>query len=135
MRKIASNTLHQSGFTIIEIIVTLIVASILGTTLVQFMGSNLSASAENVSLVQEGLQLHEVMENITRDYRDWIQTSPDDLISVFAAAVNAAYADSIVAAETGIIDVDPVPANDDDIEILRVTIADGSQTMMALFTR
>lgn len=124
---------NERGFTFIEIIVTLIIAAILGVMLIQFMGSSVSGSAENVQRIKDGFVLNQKMEEITRDYRDWLKTSPDDLISVFETAVKTNYADIIVSADTGIIEVDP--GNDGDVEILQVTITDGTQTLMALFTK
>ena len=126
---------NERGFTFIEIIVTLIIAAILGVMLIQFMGSSVSGSAENVDNIKKGFELNQKMEEITRDYRDWLKTSPDDSISVFETAVNTNpnYADMIVSGETGIIEVDP--GNDGDVEILQVTITDSTQTLMALFTK
>ena len=126
---------NERGFTFIEIIVTLIIAAILGVMLIQFMGSSVSGSAENVQRIKDGFVLNQKMEEITRDYRDWLKTSPDDSITVFETAVNTNpnYADIIVSGETGIIEVDP--GNDGDVEILQVTITDGTQTLMVLFTK
>ncbi|MEA3421635.1 MAG: type II secretion system protein [Acidobacteriota bacterium] len=124
---------NERGFTFIEIIVTLIIAAILGVILIQFMGSSVSGSAENVQRIKDGFVLNQEMEKITRDYRNWLKTSPDDSITVFETAVNTNYADIIVSGETGIIEVDP--GNDGDVEIFQVTITDGTQTLMALFTK
>ena len=122
---------NERGFTFIEIIVTLIIAAILGVMLIQFMGSSVSGSAENVQRIKDGFVLNQKMEEITRDYRDWLKTSPDDSITVFKAAVENDYSTFIVSSETKIID----PWNDGDVEILQVTITDGTQTLMALFTK
>ena len=124
---------NERGFTFIEIIVTLIIAAILGVMLIQFMGSSVSGSAENVDNIKKGFELNQKMEEITRDYRDWLKTSPDDSITAFETAVNTNYAGIIVSGETGIIEVDT--GNDGDVEILQVTITDGTQTLMALFTK
>ena len=134
MKKIFFTNQRQKGFTLVEIIVTLVVASILGTMLIQFMGSNLSASARSVVRVQKGFELRQVMENITRDYRDWIKTNPDDPISVFKTAVNTDYGGSVESIATdSTYEVDH--GKDGDIEILQVTISDGTQLFMALFTK
>jgi prepilin-type N-terminal cleavage/methylation domain-containing protein len=124
---------NEKGFTFIEIIVTLIIAAILGVMLIQFMGSSVRGSAENVERIKDGFELNQKMEEITRDYRNWLKTSPDDLITVFETAVNTNYAGIIVGAETGIIEVDP--GKDGDVEIFQVTITDGTQILMALFTK
>ena len=131
MKQIKYTHRNERGFTFIEIIVTLIIAAILGVMLIQFMGSSVSGSAENVERIKKGFELNQKMEEITRDYRDWLKTDPDDLIAVFETAVKNDYADFIVSDETKIID----PWNDEDVEILQVTITDGTQTLMALFTK
>jgi len=125
---------NERGFTFVEIIVTLIIAAILGVMLIQFMGSSVSGSAKTVDNIKKGFQLNQEMEKITRDYRDWLITSPDDSINAFLNnTVKQNYADIIINDETKLIEVDP--GKDGDIEILQVTITDGTQTLMALFTK
>ena len=125
---------NERGFTFVEIIVTLIIAAILGVMLIQFMGSSVSGSAKTVDKIKKGFQLNQEMEKITRDYRDWLITSPDDSINAFLNnTVKQNYADIIINDETKLIEVDP--GKDGDIEILQVTITDGTQTLMALFTK
>ena len=125
---------NERGFTFVEIIVTLIIAAILGVMLIQFMGSSVSGSAENVQRIKDGFELNQKMEEITRDYRDWLKTSPDASINAFLNnTVKQNYADIIINDETKLIEVDP--GKDGDIEILQVTITDGTQTLMALFTK
>lgn len=59
----------QRGFTLLEIIVSIIVASIMGAMLVQFMGTSMIKSAKPVARLQQNLSLNDVMENITADYK------------------------------------------------------------------
>ncbi len=120
----------NTGFTLLEVTVSLIVAAILGTLLIQFMGTNLSGSSESVVNAQQGFQLREVMEQITRDYRNWRKNSPGETISDFENDVNADYGGNVVTGQT---EIDP--GNDGDIEILEVTITDGNQTLVAFFTK
>ncbi len=127
---------RDSGFSLMEVIVSLIVAAILGTLLLQLMGVNLSGSAKSVVNAQQGFQLREVMEQITRDYRAWRKSSPQQAISVFENQVKTHpnYAGYIVSGQTGSgIEIDP--GNDGEIEILKVTISDGIQTLVAFFTK
>lgn len=126
--------LDEPGFTLIEIIVTITFAAILGALLVQFMGTKITASAETVASVNGEVRLRAVMEDITRDYRNWLSSSPGSPLSQFAAQVNATpeYAAVIVGAQTGMISVDP--GHDGDVAILQITISDGVRTLQALFT-
>jgi prepilin-type N-terminal cleavage/methylation domain-containing protein len=67
------------GFTLIEVIVSLIVASILGAMLVSFMGSNVMQSANPVLLSQNGAYLNQIMENMGADYKYLMATSATPL--------------------------------------------------------
>lgn len=66
---------NGKGFTLIEVIVSLIVASILGVMLVSFMGSNVVQSANPVLLAQNGAYLNQIMENMGADYKLLMATS------------------------------------------------------------
>ena len=125
---------NDGGFTLIEVIVTITFAAILGALLIQFMGTKITASAKLVANVDKEAQLKAVMEDITRDYRSWLRNSPGSPLSQFAAQVNAtpAYAAVIVGAQTGMFSVDA--GNDGDVAILQITISDGARTLRALFT-
>jgi type II secretory pathway pseudopilin PulG len=125
---------NEGGFTLIEVIVTITFAAILGALLIQFMGTKITDSAKLVANVDNEAQLKAVMEDITRDYRNWLRNSPGNPLSQFAAQVNAtpAYAAVIVGAQTGMISVDA--GNDGDVAILQITLSDGTRTLRALFT-
>ena len=58
----------KNGFTLIEIIVTLTVAAILGAFLVSFMGTALTKSGEPVIRAKQLYELQQVMENIKSTY-------------------------------------------------------------------
>ncbi len=67
-RKIVFSQPGEKGFTLIEIIITLVVAGILGTFLVSFMGSALTKSAEPVTRAKQMYELQQVMEGIKASY-------------------------------------------------------------------
>jgi len=62
------NLKSHGGFTLIEAIASLVVASILGVMLITFMGTGIMQSANPVILTRDGAYLHEIMENMTADY-------------------------------------------------------------------
>jgi len=76
------------GFTLIEVIISLIVASILGVMLVTFMGSPVVQSANPVLLAQNGAYLNQIMENMGADYKFLMATSPTPM-TTFIANVGA----------------------------------------------
>lgn len=55
---------RERGFTLLETIVTLTIAAILGTVLVTYMGTALTRSGEPVIRSQQLYELQQVMENI-----------------------------------------------------------------------
>lgn len=76
------------GFTLIEIIISLIVASILGVMLVSFMGSTVVQSANPVLLAQNGAYLNQIVENMGADYKYLMATSANPM-TTFIANVGA----------------------------------------------
>ena len=59
---------REKGFTLIEVIVTLVVAAILGAFLVSFMGTALTKSTEPVTRSKQMYALQQVMENVKATY-------------------------------------------------------------------
>ena len=60
---------QRSGFTLVEVIITLLVAMILGTIVYQYMGSSLSRSGTSLKRQQARLQLNSAAENIIGAFR------------------------------------------------------------------
>ena len=59
----------QSGFTLLEIIVTLIVASILGAILAEFMHTAAQQSVQPIYMIKDNMALSAVVERMNADYR------------------------------------------------------------------
>lgn len=59
---------NQKGFTLIEVIITIIMASILGSVLFSYVGTAVIRSGEPIGRLRDSLALNQVMENITNDY-------------------------------------------------------------------
>ena len=60
---------NQKGFTLLEIIVTLTVASVLGTIIFLYMNTSLTRSTEPVTRIQTTYSLNQIVEQITADYK------------------------------------------------------------------
>jgi len=69
----------SQGFTLIEIIITLVIASILGVVIFQYLGSSLTRSSDPIFRLKKSLNLQQVAENITVDYRRNFSTNLDGL--------------------------------------------------------
>jgi prepilin-type N-terminal cleavage/methylation domain-containing protein len=122
----------QSGFTLIEVIVTIAVGAALACLLIQFTGSGLIKSAETVQQVDEDFSANDIMEQITADYRVWLATGATDL-ALFETDVLNNHAGSIVAGETGMVTLKS--GEDAANSILQITIAQDDFMLSTLFTR
>ena len=60
--------INNRGFTLIEIIATLLVASILGTLLFQYFGESFIRNSRPIQRLNQTLNLQQVIENINEDY-------------------------------------------------------------------
>ena len=131
------------GFTLLEIVVTLMVASILGAFLIQFMSTNISRSSESVVRAMQGLSLVGVMEAMTADYKR-LTVEDSTPLATFRSRVEAAGGQDpptrygIYTAETRLISFDGSLEQSDectsDCHVLRVTISREGQTVTAIFT-
>ena len=131
--------IDHSGFTLLEVIITLVIAAIFGSMLIQFTGASMSKSADTVERVRNGSELVQTVEQITRDYRNWIKTNPDDSFTNLKNAIDATYGGGNIAVQTVFADVDP--GLDTDVQILWVTVSELDenatvrQSMVTLFTK
>lgn len=73
MKKINCKT--KNGFTLIEIIITLVIASILGVVIFQYLGSALTRSSDPIFRLKKALSLQQVAENIHADYKKNFSTN------------------------------------------------------------
>jgi prepilin-type N-terminal cleavage/methylation domain-containing protein len=126
--------LSNHGFSLIEVIVTLTVAAILGTILIQFMGSNLSNSAAGVNAFANELKLRQTMEKITADYRHWLETHPEQTLASFRAIANAHQTGQITVTNSS-DGFEINPGSDGDIEILEITVSVNAVNMGDLSLR
>jgi len=134
----------NQGFTLLEVVITLIVGSILGAILVQFMGTSMKNSFEPVIMVQNGNGVNEIMERMNADYKMRLLTSPVDPLDAFKTDVelgddilNTPYFGEYTWATHYILfDGSGLEIPDaTQLRILKVTITHGNQSVTALFTR
>ena len=114
------------GFTLVEMVVTIVLAAILGSILLVYTSSQLAGSAESVRMVQENSRAEKVMENVTRDYRDWLEGDPGKL-SEFKTLVDSNYP----GVQTQFV---TLRSDDESQSILRVTVTLAERDLVALFT-
>lgn len=139
---------NQNGFTLLEVIITLIVASILGSMLYQLLGTGMIESAVSVHRVKEQFELNGMIEEITADYRNFVVKSNNtsqelgvtNLIN-FKKHIEDNYKQyiNIVRVCEYIQPEDPGDTGDPELNqgerILKVNLKKGDQTVTAVFTR
>ncbi|BBO66986.1 hypothetical protein DSCA_09160 [Desulfosarcina alkanivorans] len=126
----------DSGFTLIEIIITLTVAAILSVMLVQFMGTSISRSTEPALSMQEGMALQAIMENMNADYKQLLLTATSPLDTFKARVAAGSYGTCAVVANDYIkFEDNSEAACDTDCKLLKVTISMGDHSLTSLFAR
>ena len=143
---------NNRGFTLVEVIVTIIVSSILAVLLMQVMKGHVSRSIWPLEKMDEGFALHDVMDKITADYRNLLISDPQPLVTLqnqVNAGGNAGgywfgqpHAASLQIVDNYCFDLEKTgesnvhgycihPAD----TLLKITLSNGAQSMTALFAR
>jgi prepilin-type N-terminal cleavage/methylation domain-containing protein len=135
MKPKKTNHPHHDGFTLIEVIVTLVIAAIMGTMLVSLMGKNLTGSAVPVSLVGDQYKIVQEMEKITSEYRNEIKNGTLSDINTFKTYVDGKVYPAGVSVATVLSPLTSTPAGYTTQSVLRVTLRSGDQTLQAYFTQ
>jgi prepilin-type N-terminal cleavage/methylation domain-containing protein len=81
----------SGGFTLIEVIISLIVAGILSAMFVVFMQSNVMRSYNPVVLAKSSAYLTSIMDNIGADYRGLMVTASDPLATLDSHLSDSSY--------------------------------------------
>ena len=135
---------NKKGFTLLEVIVTFIVAAIMGTIFLQLMGSSMQQSYEPVTMVQDGMSVNEIMEKMNAHYRYLLFTSTSNPLDDFKTDVengnviaNTPYFGDYTYQTQYIMfsGAAEVPDGSPDPRILKITITHGGQQLSAIFTK
>jgi prepilin-type N-terminal cleavage/methylation domain-containing protein len=78
MKYLKSMKIDSKGFTLVEIIVTLVAAGILGAIFIQFMGTALDSSWNSVEIVRDESGAEALLERIVAEYVADINEDPPD---------------------------------------------------------
>ncbi len=130
---------NKNGFTLLEVIITFIVAAILGTIFLQVMGTSMQQSYVPVSMVQDGFSINEIIEKMNAHYRNRLLTSTSNPLADFKSDVetNTPYFGDYTY-QTGYIKFsggNEVADASADPRILKITITHGGQRLSAIFTK
>jgi type II secretory pathway pseudopilin PulG len=135
---------RQGGFTLIEIIGSLLIAAILGAIMFQYFGTSLTQSTAPIDRLKKALQLQQILENITEDYESsdksstYLETTLMANIGAEGTDQNNTYGEYHVVNNHFIKFVGQVEApatGGDPKDILKVTIQNDIDEILAvLFT-
>ena len=89
MRPVIQTPCSDSGFTLIEIIVTILLASVLAALMFQFMGSALTGSSGPVDIVRDGADVEALMEEVISDYVERINTDQSTALGLMKTDADA----------------------------------------------
>jgi len=148
MNCIRFNTIGDGrGFTLIEVIISLIVAGILGAMVVSFMGTGMMKSANPVIHAQNGNYLNSIMEKMYADYKYQMFNAafngqtPENAFSNFESHVNTAnyYSDAshpytVAKKRIAFTGNPPSETEDTGSDILKVTIQYKGLSATQIFT-
>lgn len=149
-KRINPERINETGFTLIEVIVTLVVGAVLGTIIVTYMGTALTESAIPVLRVQHSNTLGQVVENITANYNKLNSNDLNNGTSVALATLSANINNGHVPASVpyygpysivykGYIAFDgsgnQISDTSGDNRVLKITLQQGDQIITTLFTR
>jgi prepilin-type N-terminal cleavage/methylation domain-containing protein len=130
-----SITANQKGFTLVELIITIIVAGILGAFFIHFMGTALSRSSEAVTMVQDECSAEQIMEEIIADYVQAVNSDPTTALSgLVTKNTNGDYGPGVtmryIAFYADGTEYSPPP----QMTVLKVTVQDGGSVLTSLLT-
>jgi len=81
MTKAPGKCTASDGFTLIEIVITIVIGAVLGALIVPFLSKALTASSEPIQRLSSAMDLKLVVENIIEKY----EQNPTDLASLKSA--------------------------------------------------
>jgi prepilin-type N-terminal cleavage/methylation domain-containing protein len=125
----------SKGFTLIEVIMTIVIMAVAAAAFLAFFGKAFTGSAVPAGQVQSQYNLIQRMETITSQYRDQITNNASFSLATFKSSFvdGTQYVDNT---KTGLITL----TSSDGVytttqPVLRVTLTDGKQTLMSIFTQ
>jgi len=140
--------INDRGLTLLEIIVAVVVAAILGTVLVQVMSTSLTQSSVPITLLQNTFSLSQIIEEMTADYEElydkpnkeydistlktYIENGNDDTKTPYYGPYSLDYIGYIDFAKL-VGGYQQIASGDD--RILKASISSNNQSLTVLFTK
>jgi len=116
----------QRGFTLLEVIITIVIASILGSILVSFMGTAITRSSDPVRQTRELGEAIGIIEIISADYISYVKTGSPTWQTIkdkiYTTAPNATLTKTTIT-----------NFNTTTLELVKVKVTVGDQTVVSYF--
>lgn len=128
---------RNSGFTLVEVIITVLVAAIVGVIFVNFMGYGMSRTVRSVEMVKGEADAERLMDRIIADYVFRLNADSAAALGLMKTDVDNGVYGAIVSA--AYITFDPsgneTPDSGGLNRTLKVSIAASGNDIVALLTR
>ncbi|MFP3983834.1 MAG: type II secretion system protein [Desulfurivibrionaceae bacterium] len=127
----------NQGFTLIEVITTIVVVTLASLTVVIFLNGMVTRSGKAVSLVRDLALAREPLEEMTEEYGDYANTKGAGSNATWREFkedlqdIEDKYEDQGLEVNSTNSTLDPSP----DFEVIEVTAAKGEHTVAALFSK
>jgi prepilin-type N-terminal cleavage/methylation domain-containing protein len=128
---------NQRGFTLIEVIVTIMATAILGVIFINFMGTAMSKSVRAVEMVQGEASAEAVLERIIADYVLKMNQNNDTALGLIKTDIDnkIIYGDNVSATYIIFDSGNAVPDLVGPYRTLKVTVAAAGNDLVTLLTR
>ncbi len=143
MKRTHSTKSNEHGFTLLEVVVSIMVAAILGTLMYQYSQSTLLNTTVPITWLNNTQKLNSVMESIRSDYADKLAnpaTPPTGWIESFGADMETKYQSEVgsISSNFGYFDSNvwttPTPCSDSNCRHVKITLYEGKQSVIDLFS-
>ncbi|MBF0120809.1 MAG: prepilin-type N-terminal cleavage/methylation domain-containing protein [Desulfobacterales bacterium] len=133
----------NAGFTLIEIIVCLVIISVIGASLVDFLRTSSRINTQKIVELRDSNNLKRLMETLTADYRNYcdqkIATPLDQYFTAFRLdtyKTALGITNAAISIRSKVSDPSfTIGKNDGNIELLQVTIQIGNKSLVKLLTK
>ncbi|RQD63147.1 MAG: prepilin-type N-terminal cleavage/methylation domain-containing protein [Desulfonatronovibrio sp. MSAO_Bac4] len=113
-----------NGFTLVEILVTIIVAALVGVVIFTYLSEVVVRSTEPVIMARNLTEAVLVMEKVTMEYSQYLNQGGSFGCTRFENISNMISCISVTSQEN----------LGDEFEILKITVSSGKQSIAALFS-
>ena len=134
--------LDKRGFTLIEVIVTIIAAAIVGVIFINFMGTAMSKSVRSVEMVQGEADAEALLEQVVADYVYELNRDPSTALNTIKGFIDGPPPKYGTKVTCAFITFDtngnhtPYTGADENLKrTLKVTVAAAGNDLVTLLTR